>query len=198
MISARNKVNFSFLHIILAVSMLTFMGLVLGACGGPPTLTATEAAPAETEQVIEEVAPTEIPPTLEPVVDMEQIVDTLWILVGYGDAVNPTVVERNTVISLVFNADGQVSGSAGCNNYSGTLTPVSDYFEVGPIVTTRQFCSAPAGVMEQEQVYLTALEATGGYEWEQTLRDGALVTEGRLFYFMPNGQIGALNFTTSP
>jgi heat shock protein HslJ len=121
-----------------------------------------------------------------------------FYLVSYGPQDAPQSLIPGTQITASF-ADDVVTGNAGCNNYSGALTPVSDYFEVGPIVTTRQFCSEPAGVMEQEQAYLTALEATGGYEWEQTRRnDGTLVTEGALFYFMPDGQIGALNFTTSP
>ena len=53
--------------------------------------------------------------------------------------------------------------------------------------------------MEQEQAYLTALEATGGYQWEQSrLDNGMLVTQGQLFYNLSDGGIGVMNFTTSP
>jgi heat shock protein HslJ len=121
-----------------------------------------------------------------------------FYLISYGaqDAAQPLIT--GTQITASF-ADDLVTGNAGCNNYSGTLTPVNDHFTVGPILTTRQFCAEPVGVMEQEQAYLTALEATGGFQWEQTRRnDGALVTEGQLFYPLPDGTVGALNFTTSP
>lgn len=92
-----------------------------------------------------------------------------------------------------------MTGNAGCNNYSGTLTPVNDYFTVGPILTTRQFCGEPAGVMDQAQDYLTALEATGGYQWEQSrLENSALVTQGQLFYNLQSGTTGVMNLTTSP
>ena len=33
----------------------------------------------------------------------------------------------------------------GCNNYTGALTAVNDYFTVGPIVTTQQACSDRVG-----------------------------------------------------
>ena len=92
-----------------------------------------------------------------------------------------------------------MTGNASCNNYSGILTPVDDHFTVGPILATRQFCAEPAGMMDQEQAYLTALETTGGYQWEQTrLDNGVLVTQGQLFYNLPDGAVGVLNFTTSP
>jgi heat shock protein HslJ len=121
-----------------------------------------------------------------------------FYLVSYGPqgAENPLI--EGTQITASF-ADDVVTGNSGCNNYSGALTPVDDHFTVGPILTTRQFCAEPAGVMDQEQAYLAALEATGGYQWEQTRRnDGTLVPEGQLFYNLPDSTVGVMNFTTSP
>jgi hypothetical protein len=44
-----------------------------------------------------------------------------------------------------------------------------------------------------------ALAATGGYQWEERLFNGAiLVTVGRLFYTQDDGTVGTLNFVTSP
>jgi heat shock protein HslJ len=119
-----------------------------------------------------------------------------FYLVSFGPqgAQQPPI--PGTQITANFAGD-VVTGNAGCNNYSGTLTPVDDYFTVGPIITTRQFCGEPAGVMEQEQAFLTALEATGGYLWEQSrLADGRLVTKGQLFYSLGNNEIGIMNFST--
>jgi heat shock protein HslJ len=121
-----------------------------------------------------------------------------FYLVSYGPQGAEQPLIAGTQITASF-ADDVVTGNAGCNNYSGELTPVDDHFTVGPILTTRQICGEPAGVMEQEQAYLLALESTGGFRWEQTRSSsGELVTQGQLFYNMPDGVIGALNFTTSP
>ena len=95
------------------------MAILLVACGGggpEPT-----AEPVITEQALEPTATTIEPtPTQVPVVDPDQILDELWVLVGYGDALDPTVVERDTLVTMVLSRDGKVSGSWGCNNYSST------------------------------------------------------------------------------
>ncbi len=98
----------------IGIVLFIILGILFAACGGgepaPPT-----QLPAVTEQAVEP-APTELPPTPVPFVDLDQVYDLLWVLVGFGDAVDPTVVERDTVITLVFAGDGTVSGSSGCNN----------------------------------------------------------------------------------
>ena len=121
-----------------------------------------------------------------------------FYLISFGQPGSEQAPIAGTQITASF-ADDLVTGNAGCNNYSGTLTEVEDHFTVGPILTTSMYCSEPAGVMDQEQDYLTALEATGGFQWEQTrTADGILVTEGQLFYFLPGGVAGVLNFSTTP
>jgi heat shock protein HslJ len=121
-----------------------------------------------------------------------------FFLVSMGPEGDEQELIPGTQITASF-ANDQVTGNAGCNNYSGTLTPVKDYFTVGPIIVTNQYCAEPAGVMEQEQAYLAALQATGGYEWEEKLVNGTkLVTEGILYYSLTDGTIGTLNFVSSP
>ena len=121
----KNRPSF---RIVLGIGMLVILALFVAACGGAAPEPTTEAPPSETEQAAEVTQPTDIPPTPEPelVVDMDQVVDVLWVLLGYGDAANPTVIERNTLISIVFSADGQVSGSAGCNNFTSTYQVDAD------------------------------------------------------------------------
>lgn len=112
---------------------------------------------------------------------------------GPTDAPQPLVA--GSQITANFAGD-QISGSAGCNNYSGTLVPVSDYFNVTDILTTRQFCE---GLMEQEQAYLVGLQAITGYQWEQTLvGSSSIVTQGQIFYTLPDGTSGVMNFASSP
>jgi heat shock protein HslJ len=118
----------------------------------------------------------------------------LFQLVSYGPAGAEQPVLEGTQITATFS-DAEVAGSAGCNNYVGTLTQVNDYFTVGPIVTTQQVCSDPAGIMEQEQAYLTALEGTAGYRWQsQPVNGTTVITAGQLFYTLSDGTEGVLNF----
>ncbi len=143
----------------IAVGFLVILALIISACGGVAPQPTTAAPPIETEQVAE-AAPTDVPPTPEPelVVDMDQIVDVLWVLLGYGDAAAPTVVERNTLITLVFTPDGSLNGSSGCNNYSSTyeVAPDGTLTIASPFAVTMMHC--PSG-MEQETAYLGALES---------------------------------------
>jgi heat shock protein HslJ len=67
-------------------------------------------------------------------------------------------------VTLNFGADGQVSGNAGCNNYSGGYETSGDQLKVGPLASTMMACDKPAGVMEQEQLYLAALQNAAIYE----------------------------------
>ena len=67
-------------------------------------------------------------------------------------------------VTLNFGADGQVSGKSGCNTYSGGYETSGDQLKIGPLASTRMFCEKPAGVMEQEQQYLAALQNAAAYE----------------------------------
>lgn len=61
-----------------------------------------------------------------------------------------------TGISAQFTADGKVSGSAGCNRYSGTYTVSGNNITFSsPMATTMMMCEQPA--MDQESAYLKAL-----------------------------------------
>ena len=172
--------NRSSFRSVLGTGILVILALVVAACGGAAPEPTTEAPPPATEQAAEVTQPTAIPPTAEPelVVDMDQVVDVLWVLLGYGDAGNPTVVERNTLISIVFSADGQVSGSAGCNNFSSTFQVEADgsLTITTPFAVTMMFCESGA---EQEAAFLSALENA------QSL---GLNAEGRLEILYDSGQ----------
>jgi heat shock protein HslJ len=67
-------------------------------------------------------------------------------------------------VTLDFSAQGQVSGNSGCNTYSGAYKTNGDQLKVGQLASTRMFCDKPAGVMDQEQQYLAALQNAATYE----------------------------------
>ena len=118
----------------------------------------------------------------------------LFNLVSYGpEGAEQTVIE-GTQITATFS-EQQVSGNAGCNDYTGLVTPVEDHFTISGVATTRKLCGEPAGIMEQEAAYLAALQGTAGYQWEQSVVDNVgVVTAGRLLYFLADGTSGYLNF----
>jgi heat shock protein HslJ len=134
------------------------------------------------------------PPTAEaPAAEAD---NSTFYLASFGPVDAPQAIIEGTQITASFSGT-QVSGNAGCNNYSGTLTPVNDYFVVTDIFTTFMMCEED--VMAQEQAYLAGLQALTGYLWEQSLvNDTTVVTQGALFYALPDGAAGVMNFVTTP
>jgi hypothetical protein len=67
-------------------------------------------------------------------------------------------------ITALFD-NGQVSGSAGCNTYQGTYRTTKaagrNTLEFGPLAVTMMMCDEP--LMEQERLYLAALESATEY-----------------------------------
>ncbi len=119
-------------------------------------------------------------------------------LVSFGPVGAEQAIIPGSQITATFT-DTEVSGFAGCNNYNAVLTPVDDYFTVGPIAVTAKACNEPAGVMEQEAAYLAALGGTSGYRWEEGLVDNiSRVTAGQVFYVLADGTSGVLNYLTTP
>ena len=108
-----------------------------------------------------------------------EVADRLWVLVGYGDAANPTVVEEGVLISAVFSSEEPVvSGSGGCNNFFTAYesTDDGDLSIDGPIGSTMMFCE---GLMDAETAYFAALE---------TVTAWALSEEGLLELTYDTGQ----------
>ena len=170
------------------ITILLIMILLLAACSQEePAPTPVPEEPATAAEVQEEptVPPAEVEPAAEapqvsqPIYRWGEVADRLWVLVGYGDAANPSVVEEGTVITAVFSSvEPTVSGSGGCNNYftgyestdNGGLT-IS-----GPIGSTMMACETGA---EQEAAYFAALESVSGW---------SLTEEGRLELVYSSGQ----------
>ena len=61
----------------------------------------------------------------------------------------------NSRVTLVFQADGSVSGRASCNRYVGQAQLAGDKLTFAPLATTQMAC-APA-LMDQEARYLAVL-----------------------------------------
>jgi len=126
-----------------------------------PTAEPGQAEPSAEGEMAEAAAEDQAagqPEISQPIYRWGEAADRLWVLVGYGDALNPTVVEEGLVITALFSSvDGQLSGSGGCNNYFTTYESTDDGALVidSPIGATMMACPA---AMEAETVYLSALE----------------------------------------
>lgn len=95
-------------------------------------------------------------------VTLADLAGTAWRLVELG-ADHPVLPE--TEITLRF-ADGQLSGSAGCNDYAGAVTAPEELpqsFAAGPIPVTARLCPEP--VASQETTYLDLLGKTVAWHY---------------------------------
>jgi heat shock protein HslJ len=106
---------------------------------------------------------------------------TAWTatMVNNGNEAVVGVVEGTTV-TAEFGADGMLSGSGGCNSYSTSYESDGvSQITIAPPASTMMACPEPAGVMEQEAQYLTALTTAATYtvegnRLELRTADGAL------------------------
>ena len=85
-----------------------------------------------------------------------------WLLVN----INGAVVIPGTEITAVFGDSGNLSGSSGCNTYTGVYQINGTSLTVGGLGGSQQSCSTPAGIMDQEQLYLTVLSSAVGFTIE--------------------------------
>jgi heat shock protein HslJ len=88
-----------------------------------------------------------------------ELESSTWVLSSYAG--NQTI--EGSMITLTF-ADGQISGSAGCNHYGGGFTVQGQTIHFSDIYATEMYCMDPAGVMDQEQSYLAALMNANRFE----------------------------------
>jgi heat shock protein HslJ len=94
---------------------------------------------------------------------------TTWKLGGYFNGSAMVPILACTEITVLFGADGRITGSAGCNTYYAAYSVASNgALAVGPIAVTEKQCAEPHGIMQQEAAYLTTLRTATGYAIEGT------------------------------
>jgi heat shock protein HslJ len=85
-----------------------------------------------------------------------------WDVTGYNNGKQAVVSPvTGSTLTAIFTAD-QVSGSAGCNTYSGSYTLDGTTLKIGPLASTMKACADQA-VNDQEQQFLAALQASTTY-----------------------------------
>jgi heat shock protein HslJ len=87
-----------------------------------------------------------------------------WEVIGYNNGKQGVVsVALDTTLTADFGADGTLSGTAGCNNYTASYKTDGKTISIGPAATTRKMCAEPPNIMEQEMQYLQALSTAATY-----------------------------------
>ncbi len=101
-----------------------------------------------------------------------------WRLVSYGDAAAPETPPEGVEATAEF-AEGQITGSAGCNQYFGSYETDGTSLTIGPVAATEMFCMDPEGVMDLEQDFLAAISGSETFE----------VEDGELRISYPGGRL---------
>ncbi|HXW98520.1 MAG TPA: META domain-containing protein [Methanomicrobiales archaeon] len=87
-----------------------------------------------------------------------------WVLDSMASGTGGvTSVLVGTQVDAAFASDGTLSGSGGCNLYFGRYTVSGTSLSVGAVVATKKSCATPAGIMDQEQAFLSDLGRVAGY-----------------------------------
>jgi hypothetical protein len=171
---------------VLAEQPTTLQGADVGA-GGPGTWSVELAVPAS-GQTPGYIAAFSTSPKQRDFVATDHVQVTFsgeYTLEGTTWLLDRTI--PGSEISALF-ADGEVSGSAGCNTYQGTYRSTraagENTIEISSLATTWMMCDEP--LMEQEGLYLAALEAVTAY----TIEGFSLSIEfpgGALLFYDENG-----------
>ncbi len=105
---------------------------------------------------------------------------TSWRVTGINNGRQAVVsVLKDTQVTLQFDREGRVAGSAGCNRYTAGYTVEGTSLRIGQAAVTRMACARPDGAMAQEQQFLAALATMAtarieGDRLELRTSDGAL------------------------
>jgi heat shock protein HslJ len=111
------------------------------------------------------------------------LVGTNWSMLNYNNGREAVVGSlAGTEVTAIFGADGNLTGTAGCNNYRAGYQVDGNNVTIGPVATTRMLCSEPEGIMEQETEYLRAIENAATYR----------IDRQQLWLFFENESIAAI------
>jgi heat shock protein HslJ len=97
----------------------------------------------------------------------ETLAGTGWEVVAYNNGSQAVVsVLGGTRITAHFDADGRITGNAGCNQYIATYEVKSESIHIAPAGATRRYCPDPEGAMDQETRFLVALRSAATFRLE--------------------------------
>lgn len=87
---------------------------------------------------------------------------TSWKLVSYGPTEDQIPAAEGIDTQIDFSTDGKVSGTMGCNRFSGSYEQKEAQLTFGPLMATKMAC--PDLPMTQESVAFGVMVDTVKYE----------------------------------
>ena len=90
--------------------------------------------------------------------DAFSLAGTTWKLVSYGPVEAQTAAAEGIETQIEFGSDGSVSGTVGCNRFSGSYEQKEDQLTFGPLMATKMAC--PDLPMTQESVAFGVMVGT--------------------------------------
>jgi heat shock protein HslJ len=92
----------------------------------------------------------------------QDLAGTSWMVNSYNNG-NQAVVSvlEGSELTAEFASDGTLSGSSGCNTFTGGYTVDGEKITIGPLATTMMACEED--LMNQEAQYLAALQSAAVY-----------------------------------
>ena len=135
----------------------------------PPTAVPTSTSPPAPTETAAPTA-TQIPPQPTANIPGADLLETTWVMAGYlADMANETLTPaiQDVDVTLLFSDDGTLTGSAGCNSFSGSYLTDGKNIAITDIIASRLICEQPAGIMEQEADFLALLEEVQEYRFNQ-------------------------------
>lgn len=136
-----------------------FLAVVAFGCGAGGENTTSDQAPGSSATAVEEIAPE---PVAHHAIEVAELMGA-WLLEDLGGRGVADGVET----TVVFDSEGRVSGSGGCNRYTGSYNLENGLLSFGPIAGTKMMC--PEAVMNQEDGFLRALGDAGRVEMDGSI-----------------------------
>jgi len=103
----------------------------------------------------------------------------LWGLLSYAGPEDQMIdVLAGSTVTAQF-ADGRVSGTSGCNTYTGAAVVNGSKLQIGPLASTMMFCNEPEGLMDQESAFLAGMQNAALFK----------TADGKLEIYDVNGQL---------
>lgn len=98
-----------------------------------------------------------------------QLLGTSWNLAYYINSSGVwSPVISGTNVTATFGTNGQLTGSAGCNQYGAGWSVNGNAITISNATSTLMFCAEPAGLMDQESAYLADLPMAKSWTTDTT------------------------------
>lgn len=100
---------------------------------------------------------------------IDDLAGVTWKVGGIERQVGGAPMLEGIEVTLTIDDTGRLTGSAGCNDYTGDVTIDGSTIAVRNVVQTLKECIDPPGIMEQERAFLEVLGDVTTWELSATM-----------------------------